>query len=938
MSEHLNKRYILGADVGGSHISSALVDINEMCILESSLFKGPIDAQGDALSILKTWGDILKKSLNSIVDYSLVGMSIAIPGPFDYANGVSLISDVNKYEEIFGINIGEFLRHMVLPTYEKTSSMQYDEEIQVPILFENDASCYGIGESNQPSAAKYNKLLAITLGTGFGSSFIANNLVLKKGAGIPKNGELYSVTFKDGIAEDYISSKWLTKEYRHYTGNSLTPRQIAKKAIEEMDAISLQVFEQFGKNLGECLIPIIQQFNPDGIVIGGSIARSAELFVPSVREILKKSGIIECDRIYTSTNTEKSAIIGAVANLKSKILKMQENTVSEKNTNKKNDFTLNEWRLTSQKLLPLQLEDKESLSVPSKDYDCYPFTSIGENQIFSGYDSLAEWMAKQQCIMIDGFIGNDWSYIRKMLSDALIKKGIKPIWYEMSSFQKDATQIDSLLTPFLGTPDSVWGTKATLTLSEFYKLDRLKKTAPVPEFDLSIIIGVGAALAEWNCPIVYIDLPKNELQYRMRAGSALNLGEFIDTDISKYDYAERYKRSYFVDWVVLAKHRQSIKNGINIVVDGQWKMDITWSHIQSINKGLSKMTQDAFRVRPWFEAGSWGGQWLKKNFKELPQNEVNYAWSFELITPENGIVFESDRQLLEISFDWLMEFDADAVIGKRDAARFGLEFPIRFDFLDTFDGGNLSIQCHPTQKYIQQKFGEKITQDETYYILDCKPDAKVYLGFKDDIQPDKFRKVLEESAQENIPIKIEDYIQVHPAHKHDLFLIPNGTVHSSGKNNLVLEISATPYIFTFKMYDWLSLDLNGSPRPINIEHAFKNLDFTRKGTKVIEELISKPFLKEEGAGYQIISLPTHSQHFYTVCRLEFNQQIHQHTNDRAHVLMLVEGSSIIIQTKYGEKHRFHYGETIVIPANAISYQIINEQPSMQVKVIQAFVK
>ncbi len=584
------------------------------------------------------------------------------------------------------------------------------------------------------------------------------------------------------------------------------------------------------------------------------------------------------------------------------------------------------WRKTSQQLAPA----RNDIS-PNENYALYPDFPLGGHKIKTGYASLAQELAKHRQIVIDGYGGVFWENLRRLLDEELNGSGLTIAWHDVSSALRPPAEIEALVAPFIGGDDPLFGTRFTGNLDDFFDESRLAQIKPDPRADINILYGCGAALAGWQGLLCYVDVPKNEIQFRSRAGSISNLG-VPQTHNPKL----MYKRFYFIDWVALNKHKASVLPKIEIIIDGQRPIEPGWMSGDDLREALHQMAHNYFRARPWFEPGPWGGQWIKKHIPDLSQDVPNYAWSFELISPENGLAFESDGNLLEVSFDFLMFQEFQAVTG-RCAECFGFEFPIRYDFLDTFAGGNLSIQVHPGPDYIKRNFGETFTQDEAYYILDAVPGAQVYLGFKEDIDPARFRNELERSFREQTPLAVERFVEHVPSHKHDLFLIPNGTVHGSGKDNLVLEISATPYIFTFKMYDWMRPDLDGKPRTLNIERAFDNLNFERKGARVNAELVSTPETIAQGNDWKVVHLPTHPEHFYDVHRLEFDTEIEVDTDESCHVLMVVEGEAVRLITAQGLEHDFHYAETFIIPAAARTYKLIN-LGNTPVKVVKAFIK
>ena len=584
------------------------------------------------------------------------------------------------------------------------------------------------------------------------------------------------------------------------------------------------------------------------------------------------------------------------------------------------------WRKTTQLLMPARRQ-----TAPSGQYDIYPALDLGSGQIEAGFPALAQRLAGERCLVIDGYPGVLWEDLRERLTAACDALGVPTHWTAMAKAFKPAATIDTMLAPFLGGDDPIFGFRFPGQLADFFEPAAVAALQPGAVAGISILYGCGAALAGWPGPLVYVDVPKNEIQFRQRAASTACLGAGQPLDAKA-----AYKRSYFVDWEAANRHKLALHEQIDWIVDGQRPDEITFAAGAALRRGLAEMAASFFRVRPWFEPGPWGGQWIRRRMPQLAQDVPNYAWSFELIVPENGLLFESDGWLLEVSFDFLMHRNPADIIGE-SASAFNYEFPIRFDFLDTFDGGNLSVQCHPRPDYIRRHFGELFTQDETYYILDCGPDAICYLGFQEDIEPAAFRAALEQSFQTGTAVAIDRFVQSHRVQKHDLILIPNGTIHCSGTNNLVLEISATPYIFTFKMYDWLRLDLEGKPRPLNIDRAFENLYFDRKGARIPAEFIAAPRVVESGPTWERIHQPTHAHHFYDVERYRFSGSIDVQTGDSCQIMSLVEGRTVLLETANGRRQLFHYAETFVVPAAAGTFKLTSVDGST-IQVVKSYVK
>lgn len=565
------------------------------------------------------------------------------------------------------------------------------------------------------------------------------------------------------------------------------------------------------------------------------------------------------------------------------------------------------------------------------EYDRFPKTTIKNHRAFHGYDAIYQELNKKinnrSVVVFDYYPGVDENEVYE-----LIKRFNFSLQINMHDIFKDGKTMTEQMKYNL-TDDRVFGKMYYGNLVDFMDEDKLEEAKDkINEHKGSVIVyGVGASLVSHGDMYVYFDMARWEIQLRYRKGMANYNATNFDEDILK-----KYKRGYFIEWRIADKHKAERFESFDYVVDTNKSNDPKMISSDTFKESLSLLAQKPFRTVPYFDPGVWGGQWMKE-VCNLDKNQSNYAWSFDGVPEENSILFDYDGVTFELPAMDLVLYQPKELLGEQVYARFGAEFPIRFDFLDTMEGQNLSLQVHPLTEYIKKNFGMSYTQDESYYILDAKEDAHVYLGLKEDIQPNEMISDLESAQHGEIVFEADKYINKFPAKKHDHFLIPAGTCHCSGKNAMVLEISATPYIFTFKLWDWQRLGLDGLPRPINIEHGKHVIQWDRTTKWVKENLVNATYeVKEDGNDCKIEHTGLHELEFIETRRYTINNDSFHKTHGTVNMLNLIDGKSAIIEGDF-EPFIVHYAETFIIPASIKEYTI-KPYGCDEIKVLKAYVR
>jgi len=585
-------------------------------------------------------------------------------------------------------------------------------------------------------------------------------------------------------------------------------------------------------------------------------------------------------------------------------------------------------------------------------YDRFPTIEIGDRSadVWRGWDSIAKQLHNAMILLgsqrtapvlvIECYTGVFQEEIVKGLGSKLTDV----LWIDARESYLSPREIDCLVAPYIGGNDPVFGYMTSLTLRDFYAAEKITnaRAAIVGSGKPVIVIGPGAAvIAPRPDMFVYADLARWVAQARQRRNQVSNLG--VENRALKASL--QYKRSYFVDWRVCDLLKRETLERWDFLLDTCVPDDPKLVAGDAFRQSLSHCVTRPFRVVPFFDPGPWGGQWMRK-VCDLGSDQPNYAWCFDCVPEENSILLKFGEVCVEVPAIDVVFAEPRALLGEPVYGRFGPEFPIRFDFLDTMDGGNLSLQVHPLTQYIQQHFGVHYAQDESYYILDAKPGAQVYLGRRKNTDFEEMVQALECAQRGDQSFDDRKFIARFPARKHDHFLIPAGTLHCSGRDCMVLEISATPYIFTFKLWDWNRLGLDGVPRPINIAHGKANIQWERDEDYAASRLVNQISQVGRGETWHEERTGLHEAEFIETRRHWFYGSTPHHTGGvragSVNVLNLVSGEEAVVEspTEAFEPFSVHYAETFIVPAAIGEYTIrpVGQAVGTECATIKAFVR
>ena len=549
-----------------------------------------------------------------------------------------------------------------------------------------------------------------------------------------------------------------------------------------------------------------------------------------------------------------------------------------------------------------------------------------------------------QIVAFDGYATADWKLFLNLLARECKAAGVEFVSIDQNAeCFKSCREIDDMIDPLL-----IWDTEIdpTLLYGKIYKggyegiLDE-EKTKAFEEKVAGMRNGSGKVVAVYGygCLIprfrdlydvtCFFDLTPKTSILRIRRGEYSNIGK------ERPDLVNRViRRCYYCDFEMSVCSRRELLR--NSAIDFYFLSDDP-QNIQMLPFGAfadicAQLVKYPFRAKPCYLEGVWGGSYMKK-LRNLPDNMRNAAWVFDFIPMEVSVLVEVGNEKLDINFCSFVCKEGVNLMGEGCVNKFHGYFPIRFNWDDSYHStGNMSIQCHSGSAYNREHYGEFGRQDESYYVCVTGHDAKTFIGFRDDADIPQFFREIEAADKEHKPCDYMKYVNYEESRPGLQVMLPAGTIHSSGRNQVILEIgSLTIGSYTYKMYDYLRLDFDGKQRPIHTRLGEENVAQHRRASVIHDPespdyIVQKPRVAVEGDGWKEIILGENEQLYFSLRRLDFEKTCRQDTcGERFHVLSLVDGDQVLVRSVAHPERCFKmdFLDIVCVPADMGEYEIVN---------------
>ena len=534
-------------------------------------------------------------------------------------------------------------------------------------------------------------------------------------------------------------------------------------------------------------------------------------------------------------------------------------------------------------------------------------------------------------IGIDAYPGAEYETLVNVLKQQLANSGVE--FVDAASVLLPSEVITAKIKPYLPEdrevdPVLLYGRRYT----EGYKglQDAEKITELVEKIKSAkglIVYGKGALSEELQDEYdvrIWLDVTPRTAVLNCKNGKNRNIGL-----TEELPYALMMRRNYYVDFETAMEQRwkmmKSRKIDYYITADIPEKMSML--PFESLLDLFRELNRRPFRCRPVYLEGVWGGYYVHR-LRNLPKEMKNCAWVFDMIPLEVSLAAKIDDGEFEVPFFTFVQAMGEELLGHKAFTEFGGYFPIRFNYDDTFhSSGNMSIQCHPGEEYVVSNHGEFGRQDESYYVVIADQDAKTYLGFNEPDSCEKFFKEAERVEKTHELIDYEKYVNYVPSIPGTQVMIPAGTIHASGRNQVILEIgSLTVGSYTYKLYDYQRLDITtGLPRPIHLKMGKDVIRGERDKKWAEENLVNHGGTVREGEGFKEIIVGEHDLLYFSLRNLIFEKEISDNTKGLFHVLALVNGEKVRVESVENPElyYDMNYLDMAVIPANFGEYRIKN---------------